>query len=76
MSIRAKFCVASVSGSADGSEITLNPVYTGSAENESFYAATPAGEIRLNVVNPAAAAQFIVGASFYVDFTRAEPEVL
>lgn len=53
--------------------VVLNVVYAGgSPENDRFFAATPNGEIKLSMVSAEAAAQFELGAAFYVDFTRAE----
>lgn len=75
MSVRAKFTCTSKSGGAeDGAAtgISLQPVYTGSKENESFFQATPGGSISLSVVNGEAAKQFVVGKQYYVDFTPAE----
>lgn len=67
-SVRAKFtCTANNNG-----QIAMQPVYTGSAENEAFYAATPGGSISLGIVNEAAAAKFEVGKEYYVDFTAAD----
>lgn len=73
MSVRAKFKVSSVTPNNDGSEIKLEPVTSGSAENEQFYSFTPWGSIVLGTVNPAAASQFEVGAEYYIDFSRATP---
>ena len=39
-----------------------------SDENVRFTQATPWGEIRLGIDNPAAREQFTVGESYYVDF--------
>lgn len=78
MAVRAKFTVTEKTDPAWGEQygkvgqITLLPVIDGSAENKAFYAATPGGMIVLGVLNAAAAAQFEVGQSFYVDFTPAE----
>lgn len=70
MSVRAKFkCTAN-----DAGNIELWPVVGGSnnAENDAFYEATPGGRIQLSIVNEAAAEQFEVDKSYYVDFTKAE----
>lgn len=78
MSVRAKFTVTETTDPKWGenyegvAQITLQPVIDGSAENKAFYAATPGGMIVLGVINAAAAAQFAVGQSYYVDFTRAD----
>lgn len=57
--------------SGDGFQITLGAVINGSPENEEFYRYTPAGQISLGLVSEAAAAQFEVGAEYFVDFTPA-----
>ena len=54
-----------------GQTITLTPVTTGSAENESFYKWTPGGQITLSTVNPAAAEQFVPGEEYYVTLQKA-----
>jgi hypothetical protein len=71
MSVRAKFKVDSITTTTTAVSVLLSPVTTGSAENESFFRYTPVGRIELSTINPAAAAQFVPGKSFYVDFTDA-----
>lgn len=51
--------------------IVMCPVYGGSPENDAFFAATPAGEIKFSTVNLAAASAFPAGAEIYADFTLA-----
>ncbi len=68
MAVRAKFHC----NFKNDNTIFLCPVYTGSDENKAFFAATPGGQITLNVLNPAAAEQFVQGKEYYVDFTLAE----
>ena len=84
--VRAKFQVIRVertigsvynktTGKSDIKEvqtIILIPVVSGSEENESFYASTPYGEIKLGTVNAEAAAIFGLNTMVYVDFTLAE----
>jgi hypothetical protein len=52
--------------------ITFRTVYEPDAakdsENARFTQATPWGEIRMGIDNPAALKQFSVGQSYYVDF--------
>ena len=68
--VRAKMtCVKNET--AQGGEILLTPVTSGSAENEQFYKFTPGGSVHLSVVNPPAAEFFKEGAEYYVDFTVA-----
>lgn len=68
MSVRAKF----VCSMKNENVIAFNPVYSGSKENESFFRATPGGQIMLNIVNEDAAKQFEQGKEYYVDFTPAD----
>lgn len=75
MSVRAKFVVQSNKVNGDMAEIILHPVYGNGDpdhENTKFYKYTPAGNISLGCVNPDASKQFVVGQSFYVDFTACE----
>lgn len=76
MSVRAKFKVQSITRQqhwdvlkGEIQTIKLTPVTSGSAENASFYAATPSGTIELGTVNGEAAQKFTLGGEFYVDFT-------
>lgn len=68
MTVRAKFnCTSNTDGN-----VSFQPVYGGSPENDKFFAATPGGSISLSVVNKPAAESFEVGKPYYVDFTPAE----
>jgi len=70
--VRAKFKVQSVDAKEDGSgTITLEPVTSGSEENDAFYKWTPGGSIVLSTINADAVSQFEVGNEYYVDFTSA-----
>jgi hypothetical protein len=68
MRVRAKFHC----NFKDANVIHLGVVYGGSSENEKFFKYTPGGQITLNVLNEDAAAQFVQGKEYYVDFTPAE----
>lgn len=75
--IRAKFHCASVEFFGDPAnpdtnrQYVLRAVYDHSIpENERFTRATPWGELKMQVSNPAA--QFEVGKSYYLDFTPVE----
>jgi hypothetical protein len=76
--VRAKFtCISNEPNGAQtpedkGSTIVLHPVIGGSPENEQFYKWTPGGSIVLSTINEAAANQFEVGKSYYIDFSPAE----
>ncbi|MEH1905844.1 MAG: hypothetical protein V7L04_31815 [Nostoc sp.] len=73
MTVRAKFtCQQNKIDHEDGAAtVILTPVTTNppSEENLTFWKATPAGQIELQIDNPQASAQFTPGADYYVDFT-------
>lgn len=71
--VRAKFKCVNNEKTDNGYTIKLEPVVSGSSENESFYKYTPWGQIVLGTVNDNAAEKFLIGRSYYVDFTDAEP---
>ena len=54
--------------------VVMHPVYSNdpNSENAKFWSATPAGEIRLGTVNPAAWQMFEIDGEYYADFTKAE----
>lgn len=74
--VRAKFTVtkvSKVSWNPSMVEVELSPVCAdGIPENERFHKYTPAGTLRMSIDNPPAADVFLLGASFYVDFTPVE----
>lgn len=75
MTVRAKFKVVSLSRqigwgvNPEVHTVRLQPVTSGSKENEQFYAATPGGQIEVLTVKPGL---FDLGKEYYVDFTLAE----
>lgn len=76
MPVRAKFKVDVIERAywGPGREvhtIKLSAVTGDSAENKSFWAMTPGGQITLACVNPEAVAELALGAELYVDFTPA-----
>lgn len=74
MNVRAKFkCteVILIEGQT-GVEIHLEPVCSGSEENERFFSYTPWGRIVMGTVNEEAAKEFEADKEYYVDFSRAE----
>jgi hypothetical protein len=79
MTVRAKFKVITVTDSYDSermqrvAQVELQPVMSGSPENEQFYRWTPGGTIKLGTINEVAAKEFVPGREFYVDFTPADP---
>lgn len=69
--VRAKFKVESVTTFANGAAVNMNPVTSGSEENKTFYQYTPGGSLKLEVVSPETAKQFIPGKEYYIDITEA-----
>lgn len=71
--IRAKFTCQqnTLNHETQTATVILMPVTRdpASEENLTFWKATPAGHIELQICNPAAFAQFAVGSDYYVDFT-------
>lgn len=75
MTVRAKFIVSSINhiySSDNCAEITLRAVWGDGKGNETWSKATPQGELRMMITNPAAIDQFDLGKSYYLDFTPAE----
>lgn len=79
--VRAKFrCTSKTSRTSAGSygepkpvdteEVTLNAV--SGEENKEWSKWTPSGELRMQITNPAALAQFEVGKDYFLDFSPAE----
>jgi hypothetical protein len=66
--VRAKFRVDAVGDDS----VTLSAVVGGSPENDRFFAATPSGQIQMNVTRPETARLFEPGREYYVDFTPAD----
>lgn len=72
---RAKFYVSSLTKQKMGqlgdigTVVVLNPVMTGSKENEDFYKWTPSGKIEMGTLNEKSAGVFEIGKEFYIDFT-------
>ena len=77
--VRAKFRVNSyetcLQGGKDSQEecrtVKLTAVYDDSEENKKFFKYTPNGSITVGLLSPSAWKQFELGASYFVDFTRA-----
>jgi len=70
--VRAKFKVGAIRFNADGGEISMSPVTSGSPENDEFFRYTPYGDIIVGTINRDALAQFKPGQEVYVDFTPIE----
>jgi len=70
--MRAKMEVQSIKRWKGQDEVTFGCVYTGSPEDNSFAAATPAGSMTLTISNPALIGVLQPGDRFYLDFSKAE----
>lgn len=74
-SVRGKFTVTQVTRNhynPEAAEITLQPKYSDTPEDNSYSKATPNGNIQLSVSNPLAVESLALGKVFYIDFTPAE----
>lgn len=77
MGVRAKMQVQQIteySYASGQKEVKLRPVYEDGGVNKTWAQATPDGEIRLMINNPAAANQFKVGEYFFIDLTPTTKE--
>jgi hypothetical protein len=77
MSVRAKFRVdhnGPIQGQegAEQHDVIMHAVTDGGPEDHEFWKWTPAGELRLSTINPAAWEQLEVGKAYYIDITPAE----
>jgi hypothetical protein len=73
ISVRAKFIVTRIDYHSPTSRtIVLKPVYSDDPthENKQFWDATPSGELTMTIQNPRAAAFFVAGQEYYLDFTH------
>ena len=69
MLVRCKF-VCHYKDKASG-QVSFSPVYSGSAENKAFFAATPGGQVNFYCVAESAFESFEIGKEYYLDFTMA-----
>jgi len=80
MATRALFTVNDVltrhdaEGNATGQIVKLNPSYVSNPENpnHAFWKATPTGSLEMQINNPAVFGFFVVGKSYFLDFTAVE----
>lgn len=78
--VRAKFICSNIhhvqmSNPGDVcAQVSLMPVYDTAfaPENKSWSKATPGGLIQMTITNPAAIAEFDLGAYYFIDFIRAK----
>jgi hypothetical protein len=71
MAVRAKVTCRGVTGNEVSFHTVYEPDSEKDSENARFTQATPWGEIKLGIDNPAALSQFVAGKEYYVDFTPA-----
>ena len=76
MGIRAKMVLENVfAQSWGGAKAIFRCQYDPKvAEDVSFQKATPSGHAELQVNNPKAAEQLVIGKAYYVDFTPVDPD--
>jgi len=75
MTVRAKFmcqAIHHIHSSETCAEITLRAVWGDGKGNETWSKATPQGELKMMITNPAAIDQFDLGKSYFLDFTPAD----
>lgn len=72
MAVRAKVVCEGITENSVKFRTVYEPDAAKDIKNARFTKATPWGEIRLGIDNPAALEQFVPGKSYYVDFTAAE----
>ena len=72
MATRAKFQVSERSQNSWAWNIRLTPVTGGTVENDSFFKATPSGELTLQGVSAEVAYGLTPGKVFYVTLTEAD----
>lgn len=70
--VRAKVICEGVEDNAVRFRTVYEPDASKDDENARFTKATPWGEIRLGIDNPAALEQFKTGNSYFVDFSAAD----
>jgi hypothetical protein len=66
--------VCTSTGMLEAVEVTLMPVYGGEDDkaNREWSKWTPSGELRLTITNPDAYNQFVIGKTYWVDFSPVE----
>ena len=70
--VTAKFKVQNINDYGAYRQVCLAPVYSSdkSSPNYSWSQATPSGELKMTITNPAAFEQFAVGKSFLMKFSE------
>lgn len=69
--VRCKFKCTDKTDDGNGSFIKMEPVYSGSEENEKFFRLTPFGFFDMGTINPEVALQFVEGEEYYIDISKA-----
>lgn len=75
MATRCKFVCNSVEDFGGSKKVHLNVVYAPDANGEdaNFTKATPWGELKMSIDNPAASTQFVPGKYYYADISEVMP---
>lgn len=70
--VRCKFkCIDKVEMEDGLARVEMEPVFSGSKENEEFFKYTPCGRLEVGTINAEAAKQFEVGKEYYIDISPA-----
>ena len=69
--VRGKFTCTSAVKTPYGTDVSFWALYSNSPEDNSYAAATPAGNISMMVNNPAAEEFFKEGQVYFLDFSKA-----
>lgn len=74
MKVRACFTLDEKTQTRDGHRLKFNAVTSGNSEAEKFFKYTPYGSLEMGTINDDAAAMFVPGKQYYLDFTPVEAE--
>ena len=67
--MRAKLTLQTITRSEYGDELSFHALYSSSPEDNTYAAATPFAELKMQVNNPDLMGSFEPGSVYYVDFT-------
>ncbi|KAA0686021.1 hypothetical protein DTW90_34615 [Neorhizobium sp. P12A] len=76
--VRAKFRVMNIDAAQNADPnnvfvtIRMIPVWEHDGVNKAWSKATPSGELKISITNPAAIDKFDLGKEYFLDFTPAE----
>ena len=69
MTIRCKFKCSEVKLTKAGGEVILEPVTSGSPENEEYFQFTPYGKLTFGLIKTETAQRFLPEQEYYLDIT-------